>query len=117
MAETTEATYNGQEDADGFICWMHINAFANDNSHRLAAMSALLSAAKVDFKVVSNGTEWTTIHVRKGDTKSLEILWNLTTLVDIQAPPVLRIIVPPDLKDIEPAPFEPVPEQSRFDII
>lgn len=109
--------YEPIPDEDGFICWMHINPSHETNGHRLAATAALLAAAKIDFKILSVDGGWSTIHVRKMDTKSLEVLWNLSNMVDVEAPPVLRIVVPQQMDGVEAVHQEVGPAPNRFDEI
>lgn len=112
-----------EQDADGFIPWITLSRTNEANNKRLAATVALLATSKICFKVANREREtawdddWVSIHVRDADKKALELLWNLSSLVEVNAPPALKIVVPKDLgPEVQGLPSEEN-EVERLDMI
>lgn len=113
-------SYEPTADADGYAGWLSVGIDHSGHTERLAALAALLAAAHIGFKMPEPSGGWICVSVKKPDRKALEVIWELTKLVDVQAPPVLKINIDKMLKTEEAQEvFEPVPEieGSRFDDI
>lgn len=77
-----EALYDPPKDADGLSPWVTFSATDGEPGQRLIALSALLSAAKISFKIVYGEYGSTAnFHVGTQDRKALEILLSLASLV------------------------------------